>query len=108
MGLISKLFNTTVVGTAGVVGGFAYITRDAQFVPLSTTDYLFNSVHFSKYNPFQNPTTHDLCVQKVPLRELRPELLEKEGKLVEAFCAGVWSGPGKLRKLRRIATSRRC
>lgn len=36
----------------------------------------------------------DLCVKRVPLTQIKPEYLEKEGKLVEKFCAGVWSGLG--------------
>jgi len=34
-------------------------------------------------------------VRKIPLNRIKPQLLEKEGKLVEAFCAGVWGGLGK-------------
>lgn len=48
-------------------------------------------------NPNRNPATQDICVRKVPLGSIKPNLLEKadEGKLVEAFCAGVWSGIGE-------------
>ena len=37
-------------------------------------------------------------MRKVPLAQIKPQLLEKEGegKLVEAFCAGVWGGIGML------------
>ena len=36
-------------------------------------------------------------MRKVPLSKIKPQLLEKEkeGKLVEAFCAGVWGGYGR-------------
>ena len=33
-------------------------------------------------------------MRRVPLSQIKPELLEKDGKLAEAFCAGVWSGLG--------------
>lgn len=49
---------------------------------------------FARYNPERNPTLSDLCVKRIPLSQIKPELLEKEGKLVEKFCAGVWGGLG--------------
>lgn len=57
-------------------------------------DYLFHSTLFARYNPNNAPVTQDLAVRRVPLSQIKPELLEKEGKLTEAFCAGVWSGLG--------------
>ena len=32
-------------------------------------------------------------MRKVPLSKIKPQLLEKEGRLTEAFCAGVVSHP---------------
>lgn len=34
-------------------------------------------------------------MRRIPLDQIKPELLEKKGKLVEAFCAGVWGGMGE-------------
>lgn len=34
-------------------------------------------------------------MRRIPLDQVKPELLEKKGKLVEAFCAGVWGGMGE-------------
>lgn len=45
----------------------------------------------------------DLCVRRVPLTKIKPDLLEKEGKLVEKFCAGVWGSIGTI-----IACHARC
>lgn len=61
-----------------------------------------------RQNPNRNPATQDLCQRKVPLSKIKPHLLEKEGKLVEAFCAGVWGGLGMylhciLEELARVA-----
>jgi hypothetical protein len=61
------------------------------------TDPIFSSTAYKPYkrnDPNRNPATQDLCVTKVPLSKIKPQLLEKEGKLVEAFCAGVWGGSG--------------
>ncbi|ODM15548.1 hypothetical protein SI65_09151 [Aspergillus cristatus] len=94
MGIIRGTLKLTTIGTAATLGTFFWATRDSTFVPLPVTDHIFQSKLFSKFNPSKNPTTHDLCIRKVPLSEINPALLEKKGKLVEAFCAGVWSGWG--------------
>lgn len=96
MGIIRGTLKLTSIGTAATLGTFFWATRDSTFVPLPVTDHIFQSKLFSKFNPSKNPTTHDLCIRKVPLSEINPALLEKKGKLVEAFCAGVWSGWGML------------
>ncbi len=94
MGLISKALKTTVVGGAAAAGAFAFWTRNCQVVPLPTSDPIFSSPALRKYNPNSNPAVRDLCIRKVPLSKIKPELLEKDGKLVEAFIAGIWGGPG--------------
>jgi len=94
MGFISKVFKTTVVGGGAAAGAFVFGTRNSHFVPLLASDPIFSSKSYLKYNPEKNPATQDFCVKKVPLSKIKPELLEKDGKLVEAFCAGVWGGLG--------------
>ncbi|KAF7373344.1 14-alpha sterol demethylase Cyp51B protein [Mycena sanguinolenta] len=86
---------TSAAGAVGF-GGFLFVTRKSRFVPFEfTSDPIFSSGHFKKFNPNGNaPALHDLCVRKVPLSQIKPELLKEEGKLAEAFCAGVWSGFG--------------
>ncbi|KAL9088393.1 MAG: hypothetical protein Q9159_003093 [Coniocarpon cinnabarinum] len=37
---------------------------------------------------------HDACVRHLPIDQIKPELLERQEQLTEAFCAGVWSGLG--------------
>lgn len=66
---------------------------------MQPTDYLFNHTLYARYNPENNPTTADVCVRRVPLDKIKPEYLEKEGKLAERFCAGVWSGFGTFTRL---------
>jgi hypothetical protein len=94
MGLIRKTLNTLVLGGAGSLGGFAIWTRNSKFVPFPADDAIFSSSAYLRNNPNKNPQTKDICVRKVPLSSIKPQLLEKEGKLVEAFCAGVWGGIG--------------
>jgi hypothetical protein len=78
-------------------------TRNDVFEPMDANDPIFSSPFFQKFNPERNPTLHDLCVRRMPLDKINPSLLEKKGKLVEAFCAGVWGGMGKLWRLSRHA-----
>ncbi|KAJ7079585.1 hypothetical protein B0H15DRAFT_953951 [Mycena belliarum] len=83
---------TSAAGAAGF-GSFLLFTRKSQFV--APTEPIISSSHFKKYNPNQNaPALHDLCTRRVPLKQIKPELLQEEGKLVEGFFAGVWSGFG--------------
>ncbi|PBP26117.1 hypothetical protein BUE80_DR002978 [Diplocarpon rosae] len=99
MGVIRTLLSTAALGGAGSGAAFAYSnkwTRNSKFVPLSPSDAIFSSSAYSFQNPNRNPATQDLCVRRVPLTKIKPQLLEKEGKLVEAFCAGVWGGYGRL------------
>lgn len=96
MGIARTVFNT-FVGT-GVLGvaGWSIATRNAKFIPILTTDAIFEDPAYRRNNPYKNPATQDYCVRRVPLKNLKPQLLEKEGKLAEAFCAGVWGGLGKI------------
>ncbi|KAL1964890.1 hypothetical protein VTN77DRAFT_6243 [Rasamsonia byssochlamydoides] len=94
MGLITRLVKLTTYGGVATVGAFFVWTRNSRVEPLPTTDALFQSAWYRKYNPEQNPPLHDVCVRTVPLSQIDPKLLEKKGKLVEAFCAGVWGGLG--------------
>jgi len=94
MGVFKSLSKVAAYGTIAGAGGWALYTRKSNFVPLSTSDYIYNTTFYARNNPERNPATADLCVRRVPLSEIKPEYLEKEGKLVERFCAGVWGGLG--------------
>lgn len=94
MGFLRAVFNTGVAGGVGVAGGWAIFTRNSKFVPVSPSDPILASPAYLQSNPNRNPIMHDRCVRKVRLSTIQPRLLEKEGRLVEAFCAGLWSGPG--------------
>lgn len=95
MGVIRKLLQTTVFGATATTGAFFVLTRNTKLVPLSTSDAIFKSSEFKKWNPNNNPTTHDLVVKKVPFSKIKAELLKDQAKLTERFCAGVWGGAGK-------------
>ncbi|KAJ5960812.1 uncharacterized protein N7479_007962 [Penicillium vulpinum] len=94
MGIFSKLVKTTVAGSIASVGVFWGATRNDVFVPMDSSDPIFQSAFFKKFNPSSNPTLHDVCVRRIPLDKIQPSLVEEKGKLVEAFCAGVWGGMG--------------
>jgi hypothetical protein len=105
--LTSKLLQATAVTTSATIATFFVWTKHCHFTDLSpATDPIFQSAFYKKYNPSANPTTHDLCIRKIPIFKLKPELVEdaERGgtKMVEAFCAGVWSGFGMLILLPKI------
>ena len=94
MGPIRTVLAWSGYGSLLSVGAFAWAARGSRVLPLAQSDYLYNTTFYARYNAENNPTTADVCVRRIPLKDLKPELLEKEGKLVERFCAGVWGGLG--------------
>ncbi|KAI1615787.1 hypothetical protein EDD37DRAFT_597121 [Exophiala viscosa] len=100
--LLSRTIQGVTVTGVASVGAFYVWTKHCQMTPLDrftpATEPLFRSEWYKKFNPLQNPTTHDECIRRIPLFKLRPELVEdaqKGGsKLVEAFSQGIWGGPG--------------
>ena len=94
MGILSKAFKTAVIIGSASTGAFYYVTRNSHVIPLPANDPVLNSADYKKYNPNKNPALQDLCIRKIPLSNIKPELLKEDGKLVEAFCAGVFGGSG--------------
>lgn len=87
-------------GTVAFVGlgsiALPYSLSGPTQVPISADDPIFASATYLRNNPNRNPETKDLFVRTLKIDEIKPALLEKEGSLVEAFCAGVWGGSGPL------------
>lgn len=93
MGIIKK---TIYTGIATGTALFGYIGATTSVIwPLPLDDPIFTSDVYNRYNPFHNPPTQDVCVKRIPLSKIRPELLQKEGDLAVEFCRGVWSGWGE-------------
>lgn len=99
MGIIRRSLRLAEYSGYAAIVAFVWKTRNAKFVDMPISDHIFHSSYFHKLNPERNPTTHDLYIQKVPLSDINPALLNTKGKLVEAFCAGVWSGSGMTRAI---------
>jgi hypothetical protein len=98
MGIFRKTLLTGTLTAAVTVG---YLGQSTTLVrPLPPRDPIFRSKPFKRFNIHKNPLTQDVCLKRVPLDKVRPELLEpgKEADLVLEFCRGVWSGLGKWRK----------
>lgn len=97
MGILRTAFAVTGYTTLAATTGFIAWTRKCHFADVPPTDHLFNTTLFARYNPNNAPVTQDICLRRVPLAQIKPELLEQadEGQLVQAFCAGVWGGLGK-------------
>ncbi|KAI6791223.1 hypothetical protein KC363_g2944 [Hortaea werneckii] len=100
MTILSKTLAFSGWGSLVGAAGFVAMTRHCQISPVPPTDYIFNHTLYARFNPNNAPVTQDICTRKVPLDKIKPELLEAErsekgqGKLVEAFCQGIWGGLG--------------
>ncbi|KAK4545639.1 hypothetical protein LTR36_002592 [Oleoguttula mirabilis] len=99
MGLLRTTLAITGYTSLATAAAFYAITRHSKIRPVSSSDYLFNHTLYARYNPNNAPVTQDVCVRRVPIGKIKPELLSlgkegEEGRLVEAFCAGVWGGLG--------------
>ena len=96
MGLLGKALGATGWGSLAAVGGWVALTHKSTIKPLEAGDYIYKHALYAQYNPNNAPVTQDICVRPVPLSKIKPELLEgaSNGKLAEAFCAGVWGGLG--------------
>jgi len=95
---IGKQLKQSVVAAGGLSSGIlAYLgTTTTIITPLAEDDPLWRSQSYSLYNPHRNAATQDVCIKRIPLRKVKPELLHGEGDLVVEFCRGVWGGLGKI------------
>jgi hypothetical protein len=92
MGLIRT---TVFAGLLGTSSAAAYLAaRNPVIAPLALNDAVWTSKPYKRYNPNGNPATQDICIKRIPLDKVRPELLQNEGDLALEFCRGVWSGLG--------------
>ena len=94
MGILRTALAVTGWSSLGTAVAFTAYTRKSKIYDMDPTDYLLGTTILARFNPYNNPAMKDICVRKVPIGQIRPELLENESKLTEAFCAGIWSGWG--------------
>jgi hypothetical protein len=96
MAILRTLMRTAGVLTGLGTGALGYLGASTTIIsPIPADDPIWASNNYSKYNPHRNPPTQDICVKRIPLRKIKPELLEKEGDLALELCRGVWGGLGK-------------
>jgi hypothetical protein len=93
MGIIKKATLCTVGLGTGALGYLGVSTTIVS--PLPEDDPLWRSKSYATYNPHRNPSTQDLCLKRIPLSKIKPELLQHEGDLALEFCRGVWGGLGE-------------
>ncbi|KAF7562855.1 hypothetical protein G7046_g1288 [Stylonectria norvegica] len=92
MGILRKALFSTILGTSGAV---AYLGATQTIVsPLPANDPVWASKTYARHNPNGNPVTQDVCIKRIPLNKIRPDLLKKDGALATEFCRGVWSSWG--------------
>lgn len=95
MGIIRGLAKLVGYTSAAGIGTFFIVTRKSTVEELPRTDALFQSPFYRRFNPESNEVVRDNCIRRVPINQIDPSLLEKKGKLVEAFAGGVWGGAGR-------------
>jgi hypothetical protein len=97
---LSILLQGTAVSALTTVGAFFVWTKHCRFEEMDpATDPTFQSAFYRKFNATPNPTTHDVCVRRIPIFKLKRDLVDDAAKggtkLVESFCQGVWGGFGR-------------
>ncbi len=101
---IARVFAGTIAAGAmtGALGASTYwiATREQKFYSLDeANDELLHSAYFKKFNPYQNENISDIYEARVPISQVKSDLIEdfKRGgtKLVERYCSGALGGWGK-------------
>ncbi|KAH6981687.1 hypothetical protein BKA56DRAFT_584303 [Ilyonectria sp. MPI-CAGE-AT-0026] len=92
MGILGKTVFTALLGTSTAAAVLA--ARNPVISPLPANDPIWWSKPYKQRNPNRNPATQDVCIKRIPLDKIRPELLKKDGDLTVEFCRGLWSGLG--------------
>lgn len=95
MGIIKRTLGAALI-TGSAVLGYTHGSTSIIY-PLPQNDPLWSSKTYARFNKHNNPSTQDVCIRRIPLDKIRPELLEKEGDLAVEFCRGVWAGWGGFR-----------
>ncbi|OAQ60338.1 FAD linked oxidase [Pochonia chlamydosporia 170] len=90
MGLIAKAAFSSLIGTTGLAAYLA--AKNPVISPIAASDAIWSSKLFKRYNPSANPATQDVCIKRIPLDKIRPELLKNPGDLALEYCRGVWAG----------------
>lgn len=105
MGLVRKILSPRGAAAAagfgvgyGIGYGISYFYSATTLItPLGQDDPLMKSDLLRLLNRYENPIMSDLCIRRIPLSSIRPELRDDEAALSTAFCRAVWSGWGKSR-----------
>lgn len=73
------------------LGLLAYIVRNDEVkYTLSPTDPIFSSAIYKKLNPEGNTPMNDEVIKRIPLKYVKPEVLEKKDQLASKFVGGVF------------------
>lgn len=92
---MNALRKTFFGGLLGASTAAAYLAaKNPVISPIPPSDPLWDSKAYRRYNPSKNPATQDVCIKRIPISKIRPELLQKDGTLSLEFCRGLWSGWG--------------
>ena len=92
---MNALRKTFFFGLLGTSTAAAYLAAKNPIIsPLPSSDPIWRSKLYRARNPSGNPATQDVCIKRIPLSKIRPELIAEDDALALEFCRGVWSGWG--------------
>ncbi|KAK8008382.1 hypothetical protein PG991_010933 [Apiospora marii] len=93
----ARVAATGIAGTVAGTGlGVAYLAASTTLItPIPRDDALWQSKTLKKLNHLENPVLADICIKRIPLSKIRPELAADEAALTAEFARGVWSGWGE-------------
>lgn len=74
----------------------AYIVRNDEVKPLPLSDPIFSNQLYKKFNPENNTPMRDEVVKRIPLRNVKPEVLERKEHIAAKFVGGVFGRGGEL------------
>ena len=88
--------NAVGVGSMAYVSAVLFLgTATTMKTPLDNDDPVWTSQHYERLNPHRNAAMQDIVTKRLPISKVKPELLQKEGDLVQELCRGVWTGWGE-------------
>ncbi|KAL2163539.1 hypothetical protein VTH06DRAFT_5597 [Thermothelomyces fergusii] len=92
----ARIIKRIALGTVGLgAGALGYLGLSTAIVsPLPADDPIWRSQSYARFNVHGNAPVQDVCLKRIPLGKIKPELLQREGDLALEFCRGIWSGIG--------------
>lgn len=92
-----KLIGGTIAIASTATAGTYFLTTRKTSITVFPPIYTEANPIFTRLNPKENPTLHDLVTRRLPLNQLPQDIQDhvRNGsgrELTRRFCAGIWAG----------------